>query len=87
MKIDNPSEEQFRTIFKAVSEARSIKFDQDVLDYLLDNYYHNQDRPLRACHPRDLLKQVANYATYRDEPLAMTNDLIDRAAHSYFELL
>lgn len=87
MKIDNPSEAHFRVIFRAVSEARGIEFDENVLNYLLHKYYKTTDRPLRACHPRDLLKQVANYATYRGEPLAMTNDLIDRAAKSYFELL
>jgi len=64
MKIDNPSEGQFRAIFKAVSEARGIKFDENVLNYLLHKYYKNTNRPMRVCHPRDLLKQVANYATY-----------------------
>jgi hypothetical protein len=39
---------------------------------------------MRACHPRDLLKQMITFATYRGEPLGMTNKLVDLAAHSYF---
>lgn len=85
MRIDNPSEEQYREIFLTVCEARGVEFKEEVFNYLLHRYYSDVDRPLRACHPRDLLKQVINFANYRNEPLALTTELIDRAAQSYFE--
>lgn len=82
--IGNPSPEQFRDIFLAVCEARGVKFEMESFTYLLRKYYRDMDRPLRACHPRDLIKQIITFATYRDQPPLMTPELIDRAARSYF---
>jgi predicted ATPase with chaperone activity len=82
--IDNPSPEQFRTIFEDVCNRRGFKFDEESFIYLLRKYYRDMERPLRACHPRDLLKQMIIFATYRDEPPVMTKTLVDRAARSYF---
>jgi hypothetical protein len=51
---------------------------------LLREYYLDAGRPLRACHPRDLIDQLVDFANYREEPVEMNVDLIDRAARSYF---
>ena len=82
--VDNPTREQFKTIFVAACQSRGLEFDNDTFSYLLGKYYDEVNRPLRACHPRDLLKQVINFAVFRRETPAMTVDLIDRAASSYF---
>ncbi len=87
LRIDNPSQKQYREIFMAVCQAQGIEFNEDVFNYLLRQYYFDLDRPLRACHPRDLLKQMISFATYRGEPLVITTDLVDQAAESYFEFL
>ena len=84
MGIYNPNEDQYRQIFIAMCQARGVEFDEDAFNYLLQTYYFDMDRPLRSCHPRDLLKQITIFATYREEPLVMTTDLVDRAARSYF---
>ena len=84
MGIDDPNSDQFREIFMDACQTRHIPFDETTFSYLLQKYYAQVDRPLRACHPRDLLKQVVTYAQYRSEPAAMSVDLIDRAARSYF---
>jgi hypothetical protein len=83
MRIDDPSEEQYHQIFVTSCEVYGVEFDEDTFRYLMRQYY--SERPLRACHPRDLLKLVSNFATYRSDPLLMTPELIDRAAQSYFE--
>jgi predicted ATPase with chaperone activity len=82
--IDNPTEEQFYRIFINECRAHEIKFDKDAFMYLLREHYYHSGRQLKACHPRDLLDQLSDFATYRDEPQEMTTDLIDRAARSYF---
>lgn len=82
--IDNPTEQQYYQIFINACQARGIKFDKNAFMHLLNGYYFDVGRPLKACHPRDLLDQLADFATYRGEPLAMTIDLVDRAARSYF---
>jgi predicted ATPase with chaperone activity len=82
--IDNPTEQQFYQIFIDECQVRDITFDKNAFVYLLKEYYFDAGRPLKACHPRDLLDQLADFATYRGEPQAMTVDLVDRAARSYF---
>jgi predicted ATPase with chaperone activity len=82
--ISDPTEEQFREILINSCEARGFKFDEAAYSYLLEEYYFSMARPMRACHPRDLLKQMITFATYRGEPLVMNRKLIDLAAHSYF---
>ncbi len=82
--VDNPDREQFRTIFIAACQSRNIEFNEESFKYLLHKYYDEVNRPLRACHPRDLLKQVVNFAIFRQEPPVMSIELIDKAAGSYF---
>ena len=84
MGIDNPTEEQFYQIFKAACRERDIEFNKEAFIHLLRQHYKRINRPLKACHPRDLLDQMIDFATYRGEPREMTIDLIDRAARSYF---
>jgi predicted ATPase with chaperone activity len=82
--ISDPTEEQFREILINSCEARGFMFDEAAYSYLLEEYYFAMARPMRACHPRDLLKQMITFATYRGEPLVMNPKLVDLAAHSYF---
>ncbi|GAB4448546.1 MAG: AAA family ATPase [Anaerolineae bacterium] len=82
--IDNPTEKQFYEIFITACDERGIKFDKNVFIHLLREYYLSVGRPMKACHPRDLLDQLTDFATYRGERPAMTLELIDRAARSYF---
>jgi DNA polymerase III delta prime subunit len=84
IEIGDPTYEQFRDIFKRVCEAKRVKYDENVLAYLLKEWYINHDRPLRAVHPRDLIAQLIDIATYVNQPPALTKELIDRAAASYF---
>jgi len=82
--IDNPTEEQYRQIFTAACEARDVPFNAEAFNHLLRRYYAEVDRPMRACHPRDLLKHLTSFALYRGETPAMTVELVDSAARSYF---
>jgi hypothetical protein len=84
IQITDPSYEEFREIFKRVCDAKRIRYDENVLAYLLKEWYINHDRPLRAVHPRDLLNQVVDIATYLNQPPTLTKEMIDRAAAAYF---
>ena len=82
--VDDPDERRYYKIFVENCRARGIEFNGSAFLYLLREYYHSVGRPMRACHPRDLLDQLVDFANYQGEPPAMTIDLIDRAARSYF---
>ncbi len=84
IEITDPTYEQFREIFKRVCESKRVKYDESGLAYLLKEWYINHDRPLRAVHPRDLINQMIDIASYMNQQPALTKEMIDRAAASYF---
>ena len=82
--VDDPSWEEFAEIFRRAAKNRNIPFSEPALAYLIREHYIKANRAPRACHPRDLLDQIADIALYLNAPPAMTKELIDRAALSYF---
>jgi predicted ATPase with chaperone activity len=85
--IDYPTAHQYHQIFLQDCERRSIAFNQETFTHLVQQYYSEPGRSFLACHPRDLLDQLTDFATYLDEPIEMTADLMDKAARSYFARL
>jgi predicted ATPase with chaperone activity len=84
LAVSDPGRSQYRAILIDVCQAKGVEFNEQTFNYLLKKWYDDADRPMRACHPRDLVKQIINFAIFRGETPAMTVDLIDRAARSYF---
>ena len=52
--------------------------------YLQRRHYGPMGRPLRSCHPRDLLDQVTALCRYRGIEPVITRELLDAACSSYF---
>ena len=84
INIIDPSEEQFRNIFRLVCKGKKIPYDDRGVDYLIKRWYKPVGRPYRSCQPRDLLEQMIAMAKYSMEPCTMTPDLIDSACSTYF---
>jgi predicted ATPase with chaperone activity len=84
MGISGPDEAQFRQVFERVCSAQDVVFDETTFQHLIRQYYVGAGRSLSACHPRDLVKHIRNFADYRDEAATMTIDLMDKAARAYF---
>jgi hypothetical protein len=53
------------------------------LSILLEKYV-NEDRPLKACEPRDLLNRLVDICQFKGCALRVTRELIDLAWESYF---
>ena len=84
IEIGDPSFEEYREIFKRVSQAKGIPYNDQGLAYLLQEWYIKRNRKLRASHPRDLCDQLLDIARYQSTEPAMTRELLDQAAQSYF---
>jgi predicted ATPase with chaperone activity len=84
VKIDNPTLDNYREIFRRQCDALGVPFDQNGLVYLLREYYVKPKRELRACHPRDILRTLTGIAKYLDQPAILSPNLIDRACNTYF---
>jgi hypothetical protein len=82
--VNDPTLEQFVKIFELNCERRNLRFHQVMVAYLQRRHYTPLNRPLRACHPRDLLDQVIALCRYRGIEPAITRELLDAACASYF---
>jgi predicted ATPase with chaperone activity len=84
IEIGDPSYEEYREIFKRVAGGKGVAYSDQGLAYLLQEWYIKRGRKLRANHPRDLCDQILDISQYLTIEPAMTRELIDRAAESYF---
>ncbi|HJS30291.1 MAG TPA: ATP-binding protein [Anaerolineales bacterium] len=84
IEIGDPSYEEFREIFRRVSVSKNVAYSDQGLAYLLQEWYIKRNRKLRANHPRDLCDQITDISSYLAIEPAMTRELLDLAAESYF---
>ncbi|GAB4441139.1 MAG: ATPase AAA [Chloroflexi bacterium OHK40] len=83
-EIIDPTEEQWREIWKIMCKVRKVPYDERGIDYLLNKWYRPDDRPLRMCQPRDILDQLISIARYNMETPQLSADLLDAACLTYF---
>ena len=84
IEIKDPSYDDYREIFRRVAESKAVAFSDQGLAYLLQEWYIKPGRKLRASHPRDLCDQILDIARYLSLEPALSPELIDHAAESYF---
>jgi predicted ATPase with chaperone activity len=84
IEASDPSENEFRRLFQILAERHGIACREEVLDYLLEHHYRRINRPLRYCHPRDLILQVYNHCKFAEQEAVLTNEAIDVAVANYF---
>lgn len=84
VKIDSPTEENYRKIFELNCELSGIEFDEEIYNYLVKTYYHDAGRDFQAVHPGDLLKIMKAICKYESQEPVLQIDLIDAACQSYF---
>ncbi len=84
IEVGNPTYDQFRDLFKLMCNIMKVPYSEQGLAYLLNEWYIQHDRDLRFVHPRDILSQLLDIATYKNTSPALTKELIDAACDSYF---
>jgi MoxR-like ATPase len=84
IEIGDPSYEEYREIFQRVSQHKGVKYSDQGLAYLLQEWYIKRNRKLRASHPRDLCDQILDIARYLSTDPVMSKEMLDRASSAYF---
>lgn len=84
IQVQDPTPEDFRIAFHKIAGEMKVQCDDSVLDYLIRRHYEPQQRPMRFCHPRDLLRQVIDYCSIHQMAPTLTQDAIDAAVENYF---
>jgi hypothetical protein len=82
--VGDPTLEEFTEIFELNCRRRQLKFHQVLVAYLLRRHYAPYNRPLRACHARDLLDQVVALCRYRGVEPVISRETLDAACAAYF---
>ena len=84
IEVADPTYETYRDIFQKVAQAKKVKYSDQGLAYLLQEWYIKRNRKMRASHPRDICDQILDISRFLNAEPEMTKDLIDRAGESYF---
>jgi predicted ATPase with chaperone activity len=87
IEVTDPTRDEFHRLFEMFARSFHFEYRKDVVDTLIERHFRAVGRPLRRCHPRDLLLQIRNYCAYNDLPMEMTTDHFDRVVRSYFTAL
>jgi hypothetical protein len=87
IEVKNPTEKAFRKLFQIMCPIMGLPYNDSAVDYLIETHYRATDRPLRNCHPRDLLLQIKNYCLYHDQPMELKKEYVDFAVDNYFSIM
>ena len=87
IEVLNPSEEEFRGLFKIMCPIMGFEYDDGPIQYVIDTHYKPIERPFRCCQPRDLLLQIKNYCLYHRKEMTLSNDKFDFAVENYFAVM
>ncbi len=74
---------EYAAIWKQVCMAREVPFDATVVRHALEMHREN-DIPLVACHPRDLIGLALDRCRFRGERPAIDNEALEWAWNNYF---
>ena len=82
--INDPSHENYRAIWRIVSENRSVPYADEIVDYFVEKHMRTFGRPLRGCQPRDIIDNILDVCRYRQIEPTVTAEMLDDAAEAYF---
>jgi hypothetical protein len=83
-EVVDPTERQWREIWKIICRVRKVPYDDRGLDYLVARWFTPESRPFRMCQPRDIIDQMIAIASYNMESVTLNPDLLDAACLTYF---
>jgi predicted ATPase with chaperone activity len=84
IEIGDPNYQNFREIFQRVANSKGVRYNDQGMAYLLQEWYIKHNRKLRASHPRDICDQMLDISAYLGQEPVMSREMIDRAAAAYF---
>jgi predicted ATPase with chaperone activity len=87
IEVVNPTEEEFRELFRIMCPRLGFAYNDASVTHLIETHYRPQQRPFRACQPRDLLQQTKNHCLYQKLPVELRPEYLDIAVETYFSIM
>ena len=82
-RLELPTPAAYGEIFRRAVIARGLSAEDSIINHVLTKY-HDADRPMKCCEPRDLLNRVSDLCMLQGQPLRLSESLIDIAWENYF---
>jgi predicted ATPase with chaperone activity len=84
IEVSDPAPREFRELLKLWCGKLGVEYQDDAVEHLLARHFAAAQRPMRFCHPRDLVQQVKAFCEFHDLPLSLTSKGFDMAVKNYF---
>ena len=84
MLMRSPDAKEFAEIFERFCSSRNLPKEEGLVDRFIEKRYRATKKPLRRCHPRDVLGHVIDLINFEKLDYFLSEDLLDRAFESCF---
>lgn len=84
IEVGSPDEAEFVDLFLELAGQMDCRCDEQAVGALLERHYRPVKRPLRYCHPRDLLRQIRNFCEFHGRSLEVNQETLDVSVRNYF---
>ena len=76
LKINPPSAEEYRDIFRRICESYGLEFSEDIIAHLLNTFYIKHKVPFAGFHPKFIAEHVIAACHYLGTPPRITRQLL-----------
>jgi hypothetical protein len=83
LQINTPTPEIYTKIFEEYAARQGITVPKSFIAHVLEKY-RTGNRELRGCEPRDLIERIRDICRYRNQPVALSDELLTLAWDGYF---
>jgi SpoVK/Ycf46/Vps4 family AAA+-type ATPase len=87
IEAHDPSPQQFCKIAMHVAPSLGVQVTQIQILTMIEKHFLATGRPMRCCHPRDLLLQVRSFCRFYRRPLEMSDEAMKFAVENYFTVM
>jgi hypothetical protein len=84
MFLRSPKAQEFIQIFERYCLDKQILCPPGLAAKFVQMHYVEVKKPFRRCHPRDVISHAVDILHFERRPIALTEDVLDRAFHSCF---
>jgi hypothetical protein len=78
-KINPPTADEYREIFRRICESYGLAFSEDIMAYLLNSFYIKHNVPFAGFHPKFIAEHVIAACNYLGTPPRITRQLLDES--------
>ncbi len=85
--IGEPSVEAYKAIFQKECSKKQLQYSVESLDAIIQKFYIQAKRSLRACDPRDITDWIADHCKFNNQSRNISGQTLDEIFTSYMQEL